>query len=68
MTTENKDWRIGLSVKVKYRNHPRYYERGKIVDVLPSGTGGLVDADGILVIETETGAKILERADDWMSA
>jgi hypothetical protein len=36
-----KDWRVGLSVKVKYRTHILYYEPPhKILEVFPSGCGG----------------------------
>ena len=45
------DWRIGLSVKVKYRSHPMYYERGTIIETYPSGTGGIADKDGVIKVQ-----------------
>lgn len=65
---DTKDWRIGLSCKPKMRNHELYYERGKIVAVHPSGTGGISDPNGVLTIEMESGRTFLARADDWQTA
>jgi hypothetical protein len=63
------DWRIGLTVKPKYRGHELFYERGTVRDVHPSGTGGLSDCDGILRIElVGSGRTFLARASDWMTA
>ena len=62
------DWRIGLTVKPKYRTDPRYYERGKIIDVHPSGTGGVFDDAGVLRIKLDAGDVILQRAEDWVTA
>lgn len=65
---KKKDWRIGLSCKVKMRDHPLYYEgHGKIIGVEPSGTGGIVDRDGVLRIELN-GKVFLAPADDWVTA
>ncbi len=62
------DWRIGLSCKPKYRTHPLRYEgHGKIIEVHPSGTGGIVDRDGVLRIELN-GRTFLAPADEWMTA
>lgn len=64
-----RDWRIGLSCKPKYRSDPRYYERGEIIDVHPSGTGGVFDDAGVLRIKLQSnGDIILQRADDWVTA
>lgn len=63
--SESKDWRIGLTVIAKYRNDPLYYESGEIIDVFPSGTGGLEDKDGILKIKMRSGSVILRRSDEW---
>jgi hypothetical protein len=64
----SKDWRIGLSIKTKYRTHELYYERATIIDVLPDGTGGLSDPTGILKIKLLSGSTILVRADEWVTA
>ncbi len=65
----NRDWRIGCSCKPKYRHDPLYYERGKIIDVLLSGTGGLDAKHGILQIRMDdTDQVILRRADEWVTA
>ncbi len=58
-----KDWRIGLSVKPKYRP-----EAGVVLDVLPSGTAGIVDETGVLKIRLISGTVILRGADDWVTA
>jgi hypothetical protein len=63
-----KDWRIGLSAKPKFRGHHYYYERGEILDVLPSGTNGVVDADGVLKIRLAGGSVVLEGANQWVTA
>lgn len=62
------DWRIGLTVKPKYRTHELHYERGTIRDVHPDGTGGVHDKDGVLKIEMQTGQTILAPADEWVTA
>lgn len=62
------DWRIGLTVKTKYRTHERYYERGTVRDVHPDGTNGIHDKAGVLRIEIIGGPTILEPADNWVTA
>lgn len=62
------DWRIGLSVKPKFRNDDLYYERGIVLDILPSGTNGLEDPTGVLKIKMGSGNIILRKADDWVTA
>ena len=64
----NKDWRIGLTVKPKYRNDPLRYEQGIVLDVFPSGTNGIIDRYGVLKIKMESGAVILRPADHWITA
>jgi hypothetical protein len=66
--SEKRDWRIGLSCKPKYRTHPLYYERGEILDVEPSGTGGIVDPNGVLRIKMQDGKVFLAPADEWVTA
>ena len=67
--TQSMDWRIGLSAKVKYRTHSRYYEGpAEIIGVLPSGTNGIADKDGVLKLKTSTGEVILEPSDNWVTA
>src|SRR5438874_13331027 len=56
-----RDYRIGLSVKPKHRTHALYYERGKIIAVHASGTGGLSDPGGILRIELESRRTLLAK-------
>jgi hypothetical protein len=67
-SAEKKDWRIDLSVKPKFRGHQYYYERGKVLDVLPSGTNGIVDPDGVLKIQLAGGSVILDGASQWVTA
>ncbi len=68
MTDDRRDWRIGLTVKPKYRSHELYYERSVVRDVHPSGTGGVVDPHGVLRIETQDGRTLLVPADEWVTA
>lgn len=68
MSSKAPDWRIGLTVKCKYRNHIFYYERAIVLDVLPTGTGGIFDKDGVLKLKLEGGSVILAPADEWMTA
>ena len=63
-----KDWRIGLTVKPKYGNDPLKYEQGIVVDVHPTGYGGLYDDNGVLQIQMDSGTVILRRADGWITA
>lgn len=68
-----RDWRVGLSCKVKNSRHAYYfdsatYDPGEIVAVLPSGTAGITDKDGVLAIKLATGTTILAPANDWMTA
>lgn len=68
-TSELKpDWRIGLTVKAKYRSDPLYYERGKVVDVHGSGFCGIDDKDGVLRIKLDSGNVILSASDKWVTA
>lgn len=67
------DWRIGITVKPKYRNHIFFGMPGKVVAVFPSGWGGLQDDNGILQIELAglfegMGRMILARSDEWVTA
>lgn len=64
----DKDWRIGLSVKPKYRNHELYCERGEVVDVKPNGTNGIVDEFGVLVIKMESGRVLMAASHEWVTA
>ena len=68
MQETKRDWRIGLTVKPKYRSHALYYERGEILDVLPSGTNGIVDRNGVLKLKMSGGSTILAGADEWVTA
>jgi hypothetical protein len=68
MDEAKQDWRIGLTVKPKYRNDPLRYEQGVVLDVHQDGYAGLSDPNGIIRISMDTGAVILRRADDWVTA
>jgi hypothetical protein len=63
-----QDWRIGLTVRVKYRNDPLYYERGVVLSAHPNGFGGIFDPMGVLRISLDSGAVILRGADQWITA
>lgn len=43
-------------------------EAGVVLDVLPSGTAGIVDETGVLKIRLISGTVILRGADDWVTA
>lgn len=64
---QKKDWRIGLTVKPKMRSHPRYYESGEVIEVHPSGTGGIFDKSGVLRIRLHRGLTLLAPADEWVT-
>ncbi len=66
--TDKPDWRIGLTVKPKYRHDPLRYSQGVVLNVHPTGTGGIVDPHGVLRIRLESGSVILRPADEWMTA
>ena len=70
MKTEEtkKDYRIGLSVKAKYRTADFYYDRGVVVDVHPSGTSGIVDPDGVIVVKHDSGIVRMHAADALVTA
>ena len=68
VSSEKRDWRVGLPCKVKYRSHPRYYERGVIVAVHPNGFAEINDETGVLVIKMGAGDVIVSGADQWISA
>lgn len=68
MSETKKDWRVGLTVKPKYRTHPLYYEMAAVVEVHPSGTGGVVDPDGVLRILLLSGKTTLVPAGEWVTA
>ena len=70
MNTEEtkKDYRIGLSVKAKYRTADFYYDRGVVVEVYPSGTGGIVDPDGVIAVKHDSGIVRLHGADALVTA
>jgi hypothetical protein len=61
------DWRIGLEVKPYWRDHRFYGKEGKVVDTLPSGTAGLVDCYGVLVVAID-GLVTLAPANEWCTA
>lgn len=63
------DWRIGLSVKPKFRNHPHFGQTGEVIEVLPDGTDGIKDKDQVLkVLMNVSGAIILGGADEFINA
>lgn len=66
---EHPDWRIGLSVKPKFRQHERYYELpARVIAVHRSGFGGVPCKDGVLVLEGRFGVHFLVPAEEWMTA
>lgn len=68
MSEQVKDWRIGLTVKAKLRSNEMYYERCEVLDVLPSGSGGIVDPDGVLKLKSAGGRVFLNPANEWVTA
>ena len=73
---EKPDWRIGILAKSKFKEDGSFYsfaERNdqppsRIIDVLPSGSGGITDTGGVLMLRLETGQIILARSQDWVTA
>lgn len=65
---QKQDWRVGLSVKPKYRNHELFYEQGTVRTVFPSGYGLIVDKDGVLQIQMQSGRVLLAPSDEWVTA
>lgn len=65
---DRRDWRIGLSVKPKYRDDPLLYEQGEIIAVYPSGFGGVLDENGVLKIRLQSGTVVLRASDQWVTA
>lgn len=66
--SDAKDWRVGLTVKPKYRHDPLRYEQGIVEAVEPRGTAGIFDPDGVLRIRLESGVVILRPAGQWVTA
>ena len=61
-----KDRRVGLFVRPIDRSHENYYDLTMVIDVLPSGTNGIVDEKGVLVIRLNNGDRTtLQPASDW---
>jgi RNase P/RNase MRP subunit p29 len=54
---KEKDWRIGLTVRPKYRNDPLYYEEGEIIDATKN----------TLKIKLRKGTVISRPSDDWVT-
>lgn len=61
------DWRIGLSVRPKGGVDLIDNKRGVVIDVLPSGTGGIKDRDGVLKIRLSCGMVVIRGSKDWES-
>jgi hypothetical protein len=65
----HQDWRVGLSVKPKFRQHEMYYEPpAMVVAVHASGFGQVHCKDGVLVLEGRFGTRFLAPAEDWVTA
>lgn len=66
------DWRIGHKCKPKRIGHGagsfEAGERGKIIQVHPSGFGNIIDPDGVLMIQMGSGSVFLDKADNWITA
>lgn len=56
---------IGQPVRNLYLDSQGRYH-GVVLDVLPSGTAGLDDADGVLVIRLDWGQVVTDRACYWV--
>lgn len=63
-----RDWRIGLNVKTKYRGDRWQGITGEIVEVMETGSCGLIDSNGIIVVRLGNGETIVSGADRWMTA
>lgn len=62
------DWRIGLLVKPKLQQHALFGERGTIIQVHPSGFGNVIDKDGVVMVQMQSGDVILDKSDNWITA
>ena len=65
------DWRIGKTVKPKYRDDPLRGQRGVVISIKPPVIVEDVAHCGFsdrLVIKLESGEKITRDADEWISA
>jgi hypothetical protein len=63
-----RDCRIGLFCKPRLQSHPDFYEpSGTIIAVHASGEGGVVDPDGVLLIQRGD-RTFLAAAGEWITA
>jgi hypothetical protein len=63
-----RDWRVGLTVKARLRSNEMHYEPCEVLDVLPSGAGGIVDPAGVLKLKSPAGRVFLNPAGEWVTA
>lgn len=62
------DWRVGLSVKTVSHSDSLYHYQAMVMNVYPSGHGGLSDKDGVLKLKLSDGRVVLRRASEWQTA
>lgn len=62
------DWRVGLSVKPKYRNDVLFGKVLTCVAAAPSGEHGIDDPDGVLFVQELNGRGFWSPADRWVTA
>ncbi len=62
-----KDWRIGLRVTPKLRTDSLFSRVGEIVNVLPSGSFGVTDPNGVVVVRI-LNELVISPAERWMTA
>jgi len=65
---EEKDGRIGSSVRGKYQFSPYRLALGIIIDVLPNGSYGIWDKNGVTVVKLSCGQIVVTPAEDWQDS
>lgn len=68
--TVKRDWRIGLRVKPKFRDHVLLGLVGTIVEVHPDGFRGKSDPNGVLIIHMGMfhDFEVCQGANEWVTA
>ena len=67
------DWRVGLTATPTVRTHQLFSLQARIIGTLPSGSYGIDDPDGVLVLQVKSagpyiGLVLLESAKDWRTS
>lgn len=65
MSSEEHNWRVGLTFRTVDRSHERYYENSKCLAWHPAGYGNIFDSMGVMVLESPTGSVFLSGASLW---